>query len=95
MMRDWLPGAMLDPYNKDLCDQLCWPEYEVMGRENKTKLESKDKMKKRKLRSPDHADALAVTFHAKVARKDRSTARNSTTRKSRTYSGVGADIEFG
>lgn len=93
-MKDWLPGSMLDPHNRDLNDQLCWPEYEFMGREDKIKLESKDKMKKRKLRSPDHADALAVTFHAKVARKDRNVARKNV-KKTRTYGGVGSDIEFG
>ncbi len=94
-MRDYLPGAMLNQAHKELCDQLCWPEYEFMGRENKLKLESKVKMKKRKLKSPDYADALAVTFDKTVARKDLNAARNSTKRKTRTYSGVGADIEFG
>ncbi len=94
-MKDWLPGAMLDKFNRDLCDQMCWPEYEFMGREDKIKLESKEKMKKRKLRSPDHADALAVTFHTKIARKDKLAARNSTRRKNRTYGGVGSDIDFG
>lgn len=94
-MRDWLPGAQLDPHNRDLADQLCWPEFEVMGREDKTKLESKDKMKKRKLRSPDHADALAVTFHAKVSRRDLNAAKQSTKRRPRTYGSVGADVDFG
>lgn len=94
-MKDWLPGAMLDKHNRDLNDQLCWPEFEFMGREDKIKLESKEKMKKRKLRSPDHADALAVTFHAKLGRKDINTARKKVGRKNRLYDGVGADIDFG
>lgn len=68
-MRDWLGGAMIDDHSK-LQDDLCGPEYEFAGREDKIKLESKEKMKKRGLSSPDHADALAVTFHCKIARKD-------------------------
>jgi hypothetical protein len=94
MLREWLGGAMLDN-DRDLIDDLTGPEYEFMGREDKLKLESKEKMKKRGLHSPDDADALAVTFHAKVARKDTNVARKNVTRRTRTYSGVGADIEFG
>jgi hypothetical protein len=73
-MRDWLSGGMIDN-NQKLIDDLCGPEYEFAGREDKIKLESKEKMKKRGLSSPDHADALAVTFHAKLARKDLRTGR--------------------
>lgn len=94
-MKDWLPGSQLDKFNRDLADQLCWPEYEFMGREDKIKLESKEKMKKRKLRSPDHADALAVTFHAKISRKDHAASRKKMGRKNSTYGGVGSDIDFG
>lgn len=94
-MRDWINGAMLNRDHRELCDQLCWPEYEVMGREDKVKLESKDKMKKRKLQSPDFADALAVTFHCPVARQDIHASRKKSSRKNRSYAGVGADIEFG
>ncbi len=68
-MRDWLSGGMIDS-NSRLADDLTGPEYEFAGREDKLKLESKEKMKKRGLSSPDHADALAVTFHLKLARKD-------------------------
>ena len=73
-MREWLSGGMIDN-NAKLSDDLCGPEYEFAGKEDKIKLESKEKMKKRGLPSPDHADALAVTFHAKIARKDLRTAR--------------------
>ena len=92
-MRDWLPGAML-PDDRDLIDDLCGPEYEFLGREDKLKLESKEKMKKRGLHSPDDADALAVTFHAKVSRYDLNTARNKPTRKTRVVNGVGSDVNF-
>ncbi len=49
-------------------------------------------MKKRGLSSPDHADALALTFHAKVARKDIKATRHSG--KSRIAKGVGCDVKF-
>jgi hypothetical protein len=73
-LREWLNGGMIDPHKK-LKTDLCSPEKELVGRESKEKLESKEKMKKRGLKSPDHADALALTFHAKVARKGLQTSR--------------------
>lgn len=79
-MRDWLSGGMIDG-NPKLQDDLCAPEYEFAGREDKIKLEAKEKMKKRGLSSPDHADALAVTFHAKLARKDLRTGRTQGVRR--------------
>jgi hypothetical protein len=86
-LRDWLPGAMIDDLDK-LRDDLCGPEYEFFGREDKIKLESKEKMKKRGLSSPDHADALALTFHAKVARKDNRIAKHGIRNKSRKAKGL-------
>jgi hypothetical protein len=74
-MRDWLGGAMIDD-DQNLIDDLCGPEYGFQGTEDKIKLEAKEKMKARGLASPDNADALAVTFHAKIARKDFATSRN-------------------
>ncbi len=73
-MRDWLSGGMI-ANDKNLIRDLCNPEKELVGRESKEKLESKEKMRKRGIKSPDFADALALTFHAKVARKDLLTAR--------------------
>lgn len=96
-MRDWLPGAMIGyqtDYDKKLVEDLVAPEFEVMGREQKVKLESKEKMKKRGYKSPDNADALAVTFHAKVARKDWTAARKSLHRQGRKARGVGSDVNF-
>lgn len=76
-MRDWLIGAMIDDHDK-LRKDLAGPEYEYTGKgHDRLKLESKDSMRKRQMASPDHADALALTFHAKIARKDLRTARNS------------------
>lgn len=72
-MRDWLGGGMID-LDEELKDDLCGPEYEFFGKEDRLKLESKEKMKRRGLSSPDNGDALAVTFHAKVARGDQRTS---------------------
>lgn len=88
-IRDWLSGAMIplplgkgdskgtdenDPGRK-LEKDLTGPNYEYWGKEGKIKLESKEKMKKRSLPSPDHGDALAVTFSVKIARRDFNTSR--------------------
>lgn len=92
-LRDWLGGAML-PDEQKLKDDLCGPEYEFMGRESRIKLESKEKMKKRGLASPDNADALAVTFHEKVARRDINATRKPMNSRNRMAKGVGCDIKF-
>lgn len=78
-MRDWLPGGMLDNH-KQLRLDLINPEKELIGRESKEKLESKEKMKKRGIKSPNHGDALALTFHCKVARRDQHTSRKKAKR---------------
>jgi hypothetical protein len=67
LLRDWLPGGMIDG-DRQLEADLCNPEKETVGREDKIKLESKAKMKKRGIKSPNHGDALALTFHMKWAR---------------------------
>lgn len=97
-MRDWLPGAMIgkeSDEDKKLVEDLVGPEFEFMGREDKIKLESKEKMKRRSLASPDNADALAVTFHAKIARRDFMTSKRSVYRSNRKAKGVGSDYDFG
>lgn len=84
-LREWLNGGMIDDHKK-LKTDLCSPEKELIGRESKEKLESKEKMKKRGLKSPDHADALALTFHAKVAKKDLHTSRKGKTKRYKEWS---------
>lgn len=67
-LRDWLVYGCID--NDDsLIDDLTGPEY-ALHIKGQIKLESKDAMKKRGLRSPDDADALALTFAEPVARTD-------------------------
>lgn len=100
-LRDWLPGAMLprpvvtDQKHQDtkLINDLCTPEYEYFGREDKLKLEAKEKMKKRcGSKSPDNADALALTFHCKIAPDYAGISRNNPRRRSVIAKGVGYDI---
>lgn len=85
-MRDWLRGAMIDGHQK-LADDLNGPRYEFNDRE-KVKLESKQKMKERGFHSPDNADALALTFHCPVSRRDSATSRNHVNRKARKAKGM-------
>lgn len=72
-MRDWLGGGCIEDL-QELKDDLVGPQYEFDKLE-RIKLESKEKMKKRGLSSPDHGDALAVTFAVKVARRDKKVSR--------------------
>ena len=60
-MREWLEAGGAIPNNSDLKTELSSPTYsfDAQGRQC---LESKDKLKERGLRSPDMADALALTF---------------------------------
>ena len=84
-MREWLKGGTIDN-DTDLIDDLAGPEYDFQGNSDKILLEPKDKMRKRGLPSPDDADALAVTFAVKIARKDRLAHRG--TRKTRIVNGA-------
>ena len=63
-MSEWLKEGSI-PDDKELAEDLVSPTYQfdVQGRR---KLESKKDMKKRGLRSPDAADALALTFSYRV-----------------------------
>jgi len=98
-MRDWIPGGQLDGVSengKRLVEELVGPEYEYIGREQRIKLEAKEKMKKRlpRLGSPDFADALAVTFHCHVARRDSKTSGSFQIPKRRIAQGVGSEVSF-
>lgn len=59
-MRTWLKSAVL-PRDDELKTQLCGVEYGFDER-NRIQIEKKESMKSRGLRSPDIADALALTF---------------------------------
>lgn len=70
-MRDWLEGAAL-PKDQDLRADLTGLRYLYRG--GLLLLESKDDAKKRGLKSPDIADALALTFAIPGGAKQRRTA---------------------
>lgn len=75
-LRDWLLTGAIDN-SQDLKSGLTNPEKELIGRESKEKLESKEKMKKRGIKSPDHADALALTFAVRGAKKSLHSSRRA------------------
>lgn len=70
-MKRWLDNGGCLPDHKDLKTDLCVPTFTYKNAANKFQLESKDEIKKRGMKSPDLADALALTFAYPVARKKR------------------------
>jgi len=74
-MREWLNGGCIDA-RQELLDDLAGPEYDFQGGGDKIILEPKEAMKARGLASPDHGDALVLTFAVKVAWRDARSARN-------------------
>jgi hypothetical protein len=67
-MREWLLGGAI-PTNRELVDDLCNIEYGYTVVKNQLRLESKDDMKARGVKSPNRADALALTFAGTVQRR--------------------------
>ena len=66
-MREWIKkGGCLPADDHELATDLQGPEY-YFDAKNRLALERKEDMKKRGLASPDAADALALTFAARVA----------------------------
>lgn len=70
-MRDWLPGGAIDD-SADLEQDLTGIEYGYVLRDGKDAiiLEKKEDMKDRGLASPNHGDALALTFAYPVQPSD-------------------------
>jgi hypothetical protein len=68
-MREWLGGGCIDAH-MELRTDLTAPEYRFMSGSDKLRLETKEELKARGFASPDHGDALALTFAIKVARRD-------------------------
>lgn len=61
-LKDWLEGSVSLPNNPELNDDLCSVKRKPSGGNNKLRLETKDEMRRRGIRSPDVGDALALTF---------------------------------
>ena len=68
-MRDWLEQGGQIPRDSALMAELSAPTYSYDNR-GLLRLEAKEAVKERLLRSPDRADALALTFAAPVAALD-------------------------
>jgi hypothetical protein len=68
-MREWLVAGAIDDHY-ELVGELGQVEFAFDNRE-RVLLERKDDMKRRGLSSPDHADALALTFAEPIARRAR------------------------
>ena len=74
-VRDWLGGGCLD-LSAQLFSDLTAPEYDFFGKaKDATMLESKEHLVDRGFLSPDHGDALALTFATRVSRRDTKTSR--------------------
>jgi hypothetical protein len=65
-VKEWIEAGGAIPSTPDLKSDLAAPTYSFDAR-GKFVLEPKEKLKARGLRSPDLADALALTFAAPVA----------------------------
>ena len=74
-MKEWLKHGSI-PEDKELLADLIAPEYGYSMRD-KMQLERKEDMKRRGLASPDVADALALTFAARVQKKDTMVRNNN------------------
>lgn len=87
LMKAWLEDAPNRiPNDAQLISDICAPQ-PVESSHNKKQLESKKQMAKRQIRSPDGADALALTFAQPVQRRsvDPGVARNRTPATSAGY----------
>lgn len=70
-MRAWLDDGPVEvPDRDDLQADLCGPQFKYDSK-SRVQLESKEDMKKRKVRSPDLGDALALTFSQSVPLDER------------------------
>jgi len=88
-LREWL-GTGAIPENSELQTDLISPEYRYHPTSNKVQLESKDEMKRRGLASPDHAEALALTFAQPVARLNAAHGRGNAVTRNR----VARDLDY-
>lgn len=69
-MAEWVRAGGVIPDHAELKTDLCVPTYTYKNAKGKFMLESKDHIKERGMKSPDVADALALTFAHPVAPKD-------------------------
>jgi len=65
MLKDWLSSALIDSKDTMLETDLTAPGYHI-NRQDQLVIEAKEEMAKRGVASPDDADALALTFAARM-----------------------------
>ncbi len=68
-VKEWLGEGGAIPADQDLYEDLIAPEYDIIGRNSETILESKEDMRDRGLDSPDKGDSLALSFAFPVQKK--------------------------
>ena len=74
-LREWLKGGCIDRFPQ-LFSDLTAPEYDFFGKaKDKIMLESKESLVDRGFHSPDHGDALALTFAVRPSRLDTRTSK--------------------
>ena len=98
-MKDWLsrgviPGPEVGKQGTvtDLHKDLIGPKYKFVGDSSQLYLERKEEMRKRGVASPNHGDALALTFAQPVARRDSRIGRRNESRRSRVARDVDYDV---
>ena len=74
-MAEWVKGGGALPYVPELVTELTAPTYSYQG--DKILIEPKDQVKSRIGRSPNYADALAVTFAFPIAAKQTVTGKQT------------------
>lgn len=77
LMADWIKAGGAIPDLQGLKTDLCVPTFSYKNAQGKFQLESKDSIKDRGMRSPDIADALALTFAMPVAPRDHDMMRGT------------------
>ena len=77
-MREWfMDEPVRIPPDSGLQADLSAPGYKDHSTSGRRQVESKDDMRKRGVRSPDNADALALTFNKSVGYRNQSSGRSS------------------
>lgn len=76
-MRKWIDEQGCLPEDRNLEEELTTILYKIHETSFKLQMESKRDMSTRGVKSPDRADALALTFSTTVARNDRHFGKNS------------------
>ena len=92
LMADWVKQGGSIPNDTEFKADLCVPAYRFDS-SNRMCLESKDEIKKRGMKSPDIADALALTFAAPVEPADNGFDERFTYNVNSFAKGAGADFD--